>query len=281
MLDALDAPTRAHLVGVIQELTATVNGHENDINATIQTAGPALQALGEVLRQLGTDSPAIEQLVTQMGGMMSTLSARNEAVSAIVQQLATLTSLTVKQRAALNAVLQKLPGTLSTATNTLNDVPSAVANALPLVGKLKQAADQLPAVAKNLNPVLRGLTPLTSQLGPTLTAATQLLDYTPGLLDAATATLPSITSVLSGIEPALAFLRPYTPEAIGFLTNWGSASANYDANGHYARIYAQAGAGNLNANPGVVPPGYTSDPSPLPGALVNQPWTDAFGSGMR
>jgi len=34
----------------------------------------------------------------------------------------------------------------------------------------------------------------------------------------------------------LEFIRPYTPELIGWFRDFGAGAANYDANGHYARI---------------------------------------------
>jgi phospholipid/cholesterol/gamma-HCH transport system substrate-binding protein len=137
-------------------------------------------------------------------------------------------------------------------------------------------------VAKNLKPVLQDLRPLVAQLGPTLTAAQTLLSYTPGLLDQAHAVLPGATSALNYLQPAFEFLRPYTPEAASFFSLWGSAFGNYDANGHYARIFGpQAGLASLNNNPGIPLPGIRQDPYPLPGAAGNQPWADAFGSKPR
>ena len=34
----------------------------------------------------------------------------------------------------------------------------------------------------------------------------------------------------------LEFIRPYTPELTGWFHDFGQATANYDANGHFARI---------------------------------------------
>jgi phospholipid/cholesterol/gamma-HCH transport system substrate-binding protein len=108
-----------------------------------------------------------------------------------------------------------------------------------------------------------------------------LLNHTPALLDSLHAVLPGLNSLVGDLTPALGYLRPYTPEAAGVLANLGSASANYDSNGHYTRIFIQAGLANANVNPGVVPPGFSRTPDPYPGEAGNQPWTDAFGSGMR
>ncbi len=36
-------------------------------------------------------------------------------------------------------------------------------------------------------------------------------------------------------QPVIDFLRPYTPDLVGWFRDFGQAAANYDANGHYAR----------------------------------------------
>jgi phospholipid/cholesterol/gamma-HCH transport system substrate-binding protein len=38
----------------------------------------------------------------------------------------------------------------------------------------------------------------------------------------------------------IAFLRPYTPDLIGWIQKFGQATAFYDANGHYARVSPSA-----------------------------------------
>ncbi|NKQ57739.1 MCE family protein [Amycolatopsis sp. K13G38] len=281
VLAALDQPTRDHLVSLINTLNGTVGGSEQDLNRTLRTAGPAVQALGDVVRGLGADGPAISQLVTQLDTMVHTVATRDSDVTTIINELSRTTALTAQQKQALADALKKLPDTLRAATSTLGDVPGTVDKALPLLHAAKGATDRLPALARNLSPLLADLRPAVAQLKPTLAAASDLLDTTPALLDAAHAVLPGANSAVGSLLPALSFLRPYTPELAGWLANWGSLAASYDANGHYAHIYIQAGAGNLDANPGVVPPGYVSDPNPMPGSLVGQSWTDAFGSGMR
>jgi phospholipid/cholesterol/gamma-HCH transport system substrate-binding protein len=43
-------------------------------------------------------------------------------------------------------------------------------------------------------------------------------------------------------QPVLDFLRPYTPELVGWIQSTGQASANYDGNGHYVRATPIYGA---------------------------------------
>lgn len=282
VLNALDPPTRAHLSSLVDGLNGTLKGNEKDVQATLKSAGPALSSLGTVLKALGSDGPAIKNLVTTLDQMTGTLSARDKDVRAVIDDLSKLTSTTTGQHERLSQALQKLPETLDKANGTLGDVPGVADEAVPLLKDLQPATSKLPSVSKNLKPVLQDLRPLVAQLRPTLDSAKTLLGYTPGLLDQAHAVVPGVTSAAATLQPVLQFLRPYTPEAASFFALWGSAFANYDANGHYARIFGpQVGGTSLNNNPGVVPPGVRVDPYPLPGAAGNQPWTDAFGSQPR
>ena len=47
----------------------------------------------------------------------------------------------------------------------------------------------------------------------------------------------------------LEFIRPYTPDFVGWLRDFGQGAANYDANGHYARIPPIANAFSFADNP--------------------------------
>jgi phospholipid/cholesterol/gamma-HCH transport system substrate-binding protein len=54
----------------------------------------------------------------------------------------------------------------------------------------------------------------------------------------------------------LEFIRPYTPDFVGWLRDFGQGAASYDANGHYARIQPIFNAFNFDDNPagGVLTP---------------------------
>jgi phospholipid/cholesterol/gamma-HCH transport system substrate-binding protein len=278
VLSALDPPTRQRLNSLIHDLQGTLNGRERDTNATLRTAGPALQAIGTVLRGVGTDGEAIKGLVNQLNATMGILGSRNADVEQIVNALGNTTEAAVGQRAQLGQVLQRTPHTLDQANATLRDVPGMVGKAAPLLDDLRPGAQRLPSVAHNLRPVLTDMRPAMAQLRPTLNSASELLRYTPGLLDSGTSTMPGISQMLKELGPAMRFLRPYTPELAGWVSNWGSATANYDANGNLGRIFVQTGGEAGNVNPGITTPGVTKNPTPRPGELAG---TDAYGGGMR
>lgn len=280
LLAALDTKTRRHLTSTVRQLDATLKEHPGDIQQTLKGAGPTVRALGEVLKAVGQDGPAIRSLVTDLREMMDPLAARQEKLSRVVNDLGNLTNTMAPQHEQLRRGLKELPATLITAKNTLDEVPAATDQAVPLLNDLRPATRQLAGVSRNLRPLLRDLRPTVSELRPTLSAGSQLLRRTPGLLDSAHDVVPDLTYTVRKVNPAVDFLRPYTPDLIGWLSNWGNAFASYDSRGHIFRGLIQAGPSAFNDNPGV-PVGFEVDPAPAPGAASGNAWTDAHGSGMR
>lgn len=281
VLNSLDPPTLANVRTLVNELDATVRGHEGDINASVSAAGPALNALGNVLDAVGTDGPAIRALVTRLNGMVGTLSDRQQDIRTIVTQFARMSALAAKHEKELRQGLKQLPPTLQTARTTLDKVPGVADKAVPLLEDLQDPTHTLVSVGHNLKPLFGDLKPTLDDLSPMLTSLDKLLDHTPGLLDSAHDALPDATDAVGYLDKPLNFLRPYTPEAIGWLSNWNSIHSSYDSNGKYARIYVQGGPSTLAPNPGLVPPGTAENPYPMPGQNGGTPWVDAYGSGIR
>nr|WP_131786037.1 MlaD family protein [Protofrankia symbiont of Coriaria ruscifolia] len=280
VLAALDQPTRDKLTSLLKELNQTVDGREPDLAATLKSAGSSVQALGEVLQAVGRDGPAIRSLVTQLQQMVSVGADHRRDIAAVVGDLTSLTGAVAGQQQQLSDSLQELPSTLQTAKGTLDRVPAAGEPIIALLQDLKPATGRLPSIARNLSPVLTELRPAVADLRPTLGSAQALLRETPGLIDVAHGVVPPATQFVRSIQPAVSFLRPYTPEGIGMLHNWGQAFAPYDGEGHVWAGLLAPGTNMIDESL-VQPPGSRRDPEPYPGQPVGQPWVDATGSGMR
>lgn len=281
LLETLDPQTREHLKGVISSLDQTLDGRQRDLNATIKSAGPTVAALGDVLNAVGTDGPAIRELVTKLRAVAQTLAGRQDELSGVVRNLGTVTSDVSARQQQLSNALGQLPPTLDAAKNTFDKVPPAVDALDPVLDDVRPAAARLPTTARNLAPLLRDLKPSVAQLRPTLAAADRLLGYTPDLLDSAHATVPDVTKAVEALAPAVAFLRPYTPELTGFIGQFGNIWSLYDSQGHFAHALITVEQGALDNSPPLALPGMTFDSRRTPGANAGQPWTDATGSGPR
>lgn len=281
VLNALDAPTRAQLKGFIADLRQTLRGHETAAHETLTTAGPALAQLGSLLTAVGTDGPAIRDLVARMSAMLTQVDQHNSSVQAVVDNLATLTAQIAQQRGALSTALHGLPNTLALAQTALERVPAAAQQAVPLLQDLAPATGSLTSVSTNLKPLLGQLTPAVADLDPTLAQLRGLLGVSPQTLNSLNALLPELQTTLTGAKPATSFLRPYSPEIAGWISTWDSAMANYDSLGHYTRLLLQAGPTSVDGTSEAAAPGSSNDPYPAPGGIVGQPWTDANGSTLR
>jgi phospholipid/cholesterol/gamma-HCH transport system substrate-binding protein len=280
VLETLDAPTRLRLSSLLNELNGTVDGREVALRKTIRSASGTANALGEVLEAVGRDGPAVRSLVGQLSEMTRLAATRRSKIASTVTDLNTATGSVAQQQGALSSTLEKLPKTLRTAQGTLAKVPAASNSTVALLEDLRPAAHKLPGVSADLGPTLQDLRPTVAELRPLMGAASDLLQQTPELLDVTHQVLPSVTNLAADLGPAISFLRPYTPEAVGGLDNWGQAFAPYDGAGHTWAGLLAPGTSTLNESP-VPLPTSRQNPAPPPGQPVGQPWTDASGSGIR
>lgn len=282
LLQTLDAPTRKHVSSLVQRLQSTLSHREPDVNATLKTAGPTADALGQVLSAVGQDGPAIRQLVTDVHQVTSQLAARGGNLAGVVNDLGTITGEAVDQQRQLARAVRELPSSLSAAKKTLDKVPDATDAATPLLNDLAPATSKLKSVSTNLNPVLHDLSPTLNRLRPTLQSANELLRSTPEFMDKTHGTLPELTTVTDQVSPAVRFLRPYTPEFAGWAANWGKGFSYVDASGMMGKLNVSTGTiEQADLTPQGLPILQNTGTNRAPGANANQPWTDANGDSPR
>jgi phospholipid/cholesterol/gamma-HCH transport system substrate-binding protein len=280
LIDTMDPETRAAVSRLLPALDRTLAGHEDDVGATLEATGPAVDALTDVLRAVGEDGPALRQLLTAVRALSERLVARREAVRDTVDGFERNMTAMARQDEALRAALDDLPATLRQADAALARVPGAARAAVPLLGDLRSATEAMPEAARDLRPFLAELGPTLDELQPTVVSLGGLLTETPGLLDHVHTAVPGASTAVAALLPALDFLRPYTPEIAGLFANFGSAAANYDANGQYVRVFVSGGSASGVGSPLGPSPSVRSNPQRAPGELEGQP-VDAAGSRVR
>lgn len=283
VMSALDAPTRKNVNTLIKRINATTTDHEADMKAALTTAGPAVEQLGAMLADLGTDGEAIRQILTQSNRTMTILANRQRTLSQVVGNLSDMSESVVTRRKELGETLETLPEVIEEGEKTFEAVPDAVDEAVPLLEDLEPATDKLASTSKHLKPVLQDLRPAVQDLRPALASLAALLNQTPAMMDAGTATFPAINNAVKTTQPMVGFLRPYTPEVVGWLSNWASLAGNYDSNGHYARFHIINGPQSVIPSVAAVSQagGVSQNLRPKPGEPVGQAWEDAYGDGLR
>jgi phospholipid/cholesterol/gamma-HCH transport system substrate-binding protein len=280
VLSALDPPTRAKLTSMLRQLNGTSRGEEQNIKAMLQSAGPTVSAVGEVLKGVGQDGPAIRALVGQMNSLISTAVSRQDQLRGVVNNLYGFTSATATQEQQFADGLRELPSTLQTAQTTLDKVHPATDATVPLLHDLRPGINKLVDVSRDLSPLMHNLRPVTRRLVPTVRSLEDVLSDTPRLFDLTHDDLPTISGILHDYRPAASFIRPYTPEIAGWVSNFGDAFSRYDSQGHYwGGLLAESPAAFADTT--VRLPGQQLRGAPKPGSAVNQPWDDPDATGSE
>ncbi len=139
-------------------------------------------------------------------------------------------------------MLAGLPTTLRRANTTFVNLRATLGDLDVLVNESKPATKRLAPFLRELRPLVAGARPTIRDLRRAVREPgknndlTELMRKAPKLAQVARPALRNTTTALRDSTPVLDFIRPYTSELTGWFRDFGQASANYDANGHYARI---------------------------------------------
>ena len=186
---------------------------------------------------------------------MTALAERRDDLAALVGNAAATSRAIASENDSLSSALQLLPGTLRKANTSFVNLRAALDDLDALVEVSKPAT-------RDLAPFLRALRPLVATARPTVAdlrslvtrpgADNDLLEATrklPRLQSVASPTLKRARQALVRAQPVVEFVRPYTPELVGWLRDFGQGASTYDANGHYARIQPIFNAFSLADSP--------------------------------
>lgn len=237
VFDTFDPLTRAGLSGFIRGEGASLKDRGVDANRMLEYLAPGLSSTTRVTGELARDEPAFDGLVVQGAKALQALASRATQLTDLVAKTNTTAGAIAGQSQSLQQTLALLPGTLTRSTRTFAGLQSTLNALAPVVAKSKPAVRRLAPFAKNLGSLITVAIPTVSGLNALVGVGglTTLALETPGLARVAATAFPRLIRELNDSQPQLDYLREYTPDVVGALTNLGQASAYYDANGHYTR----------------------------------------------
>jgi phospholipid/cholesterol/gamma-HCH transport system substrate-binding protein len=229
------------------------------------------------------------------------LAARGDDLTNLVTNANATTKAIGDEQSAFVRDLELLPVTLRRANTTFVNLRATLDDLDPLVNASKPVAPKLVPFFRALRPLVRDARPTIHDIRLLIRRPgkendlIELLRKTPGLEKAAKPAFANTTASLQRGLPVLSFIRPYSPDLVGWFRDFGQGSANYDANGHYARIQPifnsftftdNPAGGVLNAKPpGFDPTGTTTNnnrrcpgTASQPNADNSAPWRDSDGS---
>jgi phospholipid/cholesterol/gamma-HCH transport system substrate-binding protein len=241
LLNALDPATRKSLRKTIHGFSVWYAGRARQANQAAHYFPAALQSATRLFDELGRDSGTLEQFISNTGNALHALSRRRTALTDLVSNTrATVRALGSDNRS-LASALQNLPPALRAGAKTFVAVRPALTDLRALVRAGDPASRKLAPFLRDLRPVVSRAVPAFRDFRQTFDGpgkADDLLDaleLLPSLGKLTDRAFPQAEKTLAQSTPVLSFVRPYTPDLVGFARAFGGAAATYDANGHYAR----------------------------------------------
>jgi len=248
LFNTLDERTRRGLQNVIQGGAAQYEGKSREVGEAARYFSPAISSTTRLVREMSRDDQMLEAAIVSTARVMSSVAQRRGELSQMVGSLNAMMGAIARENQGLAQTLDAAPGTLKEANSTFRDLRAALDDLDPLVRASKPATVNLARFFREFRPLVDDAVPVFDDLSTLVSApgpgndATDLVRMQPRLQQVGSPAFRHSVAAMRKGQPVVDFLRPYTPELVGWLQSSGQATANYDGNGHYARALPIFGA---------------------------------------
>jgi phospholipid/cholesterol/gamma-HCH transport system substrate-binding protein len=242
LFNTLDDKTRRGLQNFVQGSARQIDGKVPEAQESLTYLSPALATSSALTREIVGDQITFKRFVADASQTVAAIAERKGDLTDLVTNANQTAAAIGDENQALSHALAILPDTLRNANTTFVNLRSALVDLTVLTDESKPATKnlaeffrQLRPLVREANPTVRDLSQLISSPGP----GNDLIDLNkqaPKLDDLAKVVFPRSIEALKKAQPVISYIRPYGPDLIGWITKFGQGAANYDANGHYARI---------------------------------------------
>ncbi|WP_375001815.1 MlaD family protein [Aeromicrobium sp. CTD01-1L150] len=276
VLTSLDESTRDSLSQVLRSSGAATSGTKEDVDATLHGLGDLGRDGGVALEALADQSDALSELTRNSTVVLSALDTQEGRIAQLAQDADLLTRTIADNSDDVESLMRSLPGLLDTTREAsaglsrLSDPLGRVASNLDEGSEdLSAALLELPDTASDL----RGLLPA---LDSTLQRAPSTLTRVDGFTDEAEPVVNTLQTNLADLNPMLAYLKPYGPDVVSYLTNFTQFASGSDVNGNVARVKPVFNANSLNL-PVPLTPLTMFNPYPAAGTAMDpQPFSGTY-----
>jgi phospholipid/cholesterol/gamma-HCH transport system substrate-binding protein len=262
IFNTLDERTRGDLTDVIKGFAAQYEGKGEEAGQSAKYFNPVLSSARRLVQQATEDEAALTRFIVNSSRAVTTIAERRDELADLVGNTNATAAAIGQESEALTRALELLPTTLRRSNTTFVNLRATLDDLDVLVAESKPATKDLAPFLRELRPLVRAARPtihdlrlLVRRSGPDndLVEATRKM---PALQRAATPAFRNGRQALERLQPVLEFARPYTPDLVGWFRDFGEGAANYDANGHFARIQPIFNAFQFTDNPagGVLTP---------------------------
>ncbi|WP_372787888.1 MlaD family protein [Paraconexibacter sp.] len=276
VLETLDPRTRADVRGVLKGMRRASDGRGPDIEAALRRSADAVGETAELLAGVRGEGDSLDELLRQSRTVVGALAKDPDAPGAAVDALASTLDVTAARQRRLEAGVRALPAGLREPRKALQTTAAVVSDLRGVVADARPAARALVPFSGRLRTTLGAARPTLSQARELVRSAPADLRALRPFLQTSAPVFEQLTSALRSGNPMLDQARTRLPDVFAFFANWADFTANYDANGHAARIGLVFAPPPLNLRgPSDIEPGHLAKPfTRTPGVLESEPWKD-------
>jgi len=242
LFNTLDAETREGLKNVVRGSGTWYEGQGEEASESTKYFAPFLTSTTELTRELALDQQIFNRFVKDTAATVSAIAERRDDLAGLVANTNTAFRAIGDQSVALDRALELLPSTLRKANTTFVNLRATVDDLDRLVDESKPATKDLARFLGELRPLVSEARPTIADLRRLIRAPgsnNDLIELTakqPRLAQLTASIFPRAIQTLDQAQPVFEYVRGYTPDFASWLSNFGQLAANYDANGHYARV---------------------------------------------
>jgi phospholipid/cholesterol/gamma-HCH transport system substrate-binding protein len=242
LFNTLDPETREGLTKFVRGQGTYYSGKGQEARRSLEYLAPFLSSTSRLTREIALDKQVFSRFVTDTASLVSAIAERRTDLAQLVGNTSVAATAIADESESLSRALELLPGTLRKANTTflnlratLDDLEVLVAESKPATRELAPFLRRLDPLVREARPTVRDLRLLISRAGPT-NDLIELSSQAPRLADLASRTFPRAIRTLDSSQDNVEYARLYTPDLAGWITKFAEAAANYDANGHFARV---------------------------------------------
>ena len=242
LFNTLDPKARRSLRQIIVGSGRQFANKGAQANAAAKYFNPAISTTRELVNELTRDSDTLEQFVVDGAKAMTALAEKRETITELVSNSNEAAQGIVAENDAFARVLEQLPNTLRRGNTTFVNLRATLEDLDVLVDESKPATKDLARFLRELRPLVADARPTIKDLRLAIRAPgadndlIELTRKTPKLQREAEPALNNTATTLRKVTPVIEFIRPYSADLVQWFRDFGNLSANYDANGHFARI---------------------------------------------
>jgi len=255
LFNTLDKPTRKALQQFVQGSATQIDGKSANASESLRYFNPALSTTSQLINEVVSDKQTFQRFVTDTSRVVQAVAERRGDLTNLVSNANTTAGAIGDENVALAQTLDQLPQTMRIANTTFVNLRTTLDDLDVLVAESKPATRRLPEFLRELRPLVRDARPTVRDLRTLIRTPgrgndlIELAQKAPKLQSLSSRVFPRTIEALQKTQPVIEYIRPYSPDLAGWLTKFGQGAANYDANGHYARVQPIFNAFQLDVTP--------------------------------